>query len=62
MEESYGILVGEVSQVAMVSCEQGYVFTDRAFLLQVPDLVKSIFSIIGINKVLMEFELEDLIG
>ena len=57
-EEAYCVLVSEFSQVAMVSREQGYVFIDRTFLLQVFDLVKGVFSVIGINETLMEFEYE----
>ena len=45
MEETYSILVGEVTEVAPESFEQGNVLIDRAFLAQVSDQIESVFVI-----------------
>ena len=62
MEEADGISVIQVIQVALVPFKQGNILIDRFFLVQVLDQIKGVFSIIGIDKVLMELVLENLIG
>ena len=62
MEEVHGILVIEIIEAAMVPLEQGNVLIDGTFLVQISDLVKSVFGVIGIDETLAELVLENLIG
>lgn len=62
MEESNSVSVIKIIQAAMVPLKQGNILIDRSFLVQISDLVESDFSIIGIDEMLVELVLENLIG
>ena len=61
-EETNGVSVIEMCSATTISFEEGDILANRPLLTQVTDLVKSVFSVIGVNKTLAEFSLEDLVG